>query len=186
MAQNAFWRGWPIVRAGIERRLQPYHARLFAYAVALSRDRDRGQDVFQECLARALGVRSAPESEPAFRAWLFTILRNIWIDQSRSQRRKAELEQEYAADLVPEPVSLETVLVDAFAVRQAFARLTAEHREILALVDISGFSYEEAAAMISVPKGTVMSRVSRARQALAAHLAAGNVVEFAPHREGRK
>lgn len=173
------------MRAGLDRRLQPYHARLFAYAVALSRDRDRGQDIFQECIARALGARGVPESEPAFRAWLFAILRNIWIDQSRSQRKKAELEEQYAVDLSPPPVSLEPVLVDTLAVRQAFSRLSVEHREILALVDISGFTYEEAAAMISVPKGTVMSRVSRARQTLAAFLAQGNVVEFVSNRDRR-
>jgi RNA polymerase sigma-70 factor (ECF subfamily) len=87
---------------------------------------------------------------------------------------------------VPEPVSLESVLVDAFSVRQAYARLSIEHREILALVDISGFSYEEAAAMIAIPRGTVMSRVSRARQALAANLREGNVVELGPQRGSRK
>lgn len=174
------------MRARVDRRLEPYHARLFAYAVALSRDRDGAQDIFQECVLRALDARSVPEAEPAFRAWLFAILRNIWIDQSRSRRRKAEIEDEFHADLVPQPVSLETVLVDAFAVRQAFARLSVEHREILALVDLSGFSYEEAANLIAVPKGTVMSRVSRARHSLAALLAEGNVVKLAPRREGRK
>lgn len=173
------------MRAGIEGRLKPYHARLFAYAVALSRDRDRGQDLFQECVARALGARGVPDAEPAFRAWLFAILRNIWIDHGRSTRRKAELEEEFMADLAPQPVSLETVLVDTLAVRQAFSRLSVEHREILALVDISGFTYEEAAAMVSVPKGTVMSRVSRARQALAGLLTQGNVVEFIPYRDRR-
>lgn len=174
------------MRSRFEKRLEPYHARMFAYAVALSRDRDRAQDIFQECIARALAAHEVPENEPTFRGWLFAILRNIWIDQSRSGRRRAELEQEFVADLVPEPVSLESVFVDAFSVRQAYARLSIEHREILALVDISGFSYEEAAAMIAIPRGTVMSRVSRARQALAANLREGNVVELGPQRGSRK
>ncbi|MDE4593717.1 RNA polymerase sigma factor [Sinorhizobium meliloti] len=175
-----------IMRSRVERRLEPHYARLFAYAVALSRDRDGAQDIFQECIARALDARSVPETEPAFRAWLFTILRNIWIDQSRLRRRRSDLEQEFVTDLVPAPVAPETVLVDAFSVRQAFTRLSTEHREILALVDISGFSYEEVAMMIAVPKGTVMSRVSRARRALASYLGDANVVELARHREGRK
>jgi RNA polymerase sigma-70 factor, ECF subfamily len=71
-------------------------------------------------------------------------------------------------------------------VRQASTRLSTEHREILALVDISGFSYEEVAMMIAVPKGTVMSRVSRARRALAAQLGEANVVQLTRQREGRK
>ncbi len=174
------------MQARIERRPRPYHARLFAYAVALERDRDRAQDLFQECIARALGANRVPDGEPAFRAWLFVILRNIWIDQSRSSGRTAELEEIYAADLVSEPVSLETVLVEALAVRQAYARLSVEHREILSLVDVSGFTYEEAAALISVPRGTVMSRVSRARRALAALLEQGNVIDFAPYRDRLK
>jgi RNA polymerase sigma-70 factor (ECF subfamily) len=174
------------VLAKIERRLRPYHARLYSYAVALERDRDRAQDLFQECIARALGATRIPDEEPAFRAWLFVILRNIWIDQSRSAGRKAELEEHYAADFFPEPVSLETVLAEALSVRQAYSKLSIEHREILALVDVSGFSYEETAALISVPKGTVMSRVSRARRALAALLEQGNVVDFAPHLDHRK
>ncbi|MDW9819177.1 sigma-70 family RNA polymerase sigma factor [Sinorhizobium meliloti] len=175
-----------IMRSRVERRLEPHYARLFADAVALSRDRDGAQDIFQECIARALDARSVPETEPAFRAWLFAILRNIWIDQSRLRRRRSDLEQEFVTDLVPAPVAPETVLVDAFSVRQAFTRLSTEHREILALVDISGFSYEEVAMMIAVPKGTVMSRVSRARRALASYLGDANVVELARHREGRK
>ncbi len=165
--------------------MEVYHARLFAYAVALSRDRDRAQDIFQECVARALSARRAPDTEPAFRGWLFAILRNIWIDQFRSRRRKAELEQIYAIDLAPPPVQFNVPLVDAIAVRQAFARLSVEHREILALVDVSGFTYEEAATMISVPKGTVMSRVSRARQALLAHLVDGNVIDFESKKDKR-
>lgn len=172
--------------AQTERRLRPYHQRLYSYAVALERDRDRAQDLFQECIARALGASGIPDGEVAFRAWLFVIMRNIWIDQSRSSGRKAALEAHYAADFFPEPVSLESVLVDALSVRQAYLKLSTEHREILALVDVSGFTYEEAATLISVPKGTVMSRVSRARRALAAQLERGKVVDFAPHRGHRK
>lgn len=96
-----------IMRSRVERRLEPHYARLFAYAVALSRDRDGAQDIFQECIARALDARSVPETEPAFRAWLFAILRNIWIDQSRLRRRRSDLEQEFVTDLVPAPVAPE-------------------------------------------------------------------------------
>ncbi|MFN4141742.1 RNA polymerase sigma factor [Aestuariivirga sp.] len=170
----------------VEKRLEAYSARLLAYANALCRDREAAQDLFHEGVVRALQARNIPDAEPAFRAWLFTILRNVWIDQLRSIRRKAEIEEEFAADLAPAPVSLETVVVDAFAIRQAYACLSVGHREILALVDVTGFSYEEAAAIIGVPAGTVMSRVSRARRALAARLADDNIVSLARRRAGGK
>ena len=154
-------------RTAFEKRFAPYHSRLFGYAVALSRDRDLAADLLHECVLRAMAARQAPESEPAFRAWLFTILRNLWIDHLRSGRRRADIEEALLVEGAVTPVSLESVVVNAFAVRQAFALLSLDHRDILALVDISGFSYDEAAAILSVPRGTVMSRVSRARQALA-------------------
>jgi RNA polymerase sigma-70 factor (ECF subfamily) len=165
-----------IVRSPFERRFQPYHDRLFGYALALSRDRDHAADLLHECVARAMAAREYPENEAAFRSWLFTILRNIWIDQIRASRRRADFEEQHPDGIAHEVVSLETVVVNAFAVRQAFERLTHEHREVLALVDISGFSYEETGSILCVPKGTVMSRVSRARQALARLLSDSNLL----------
>jgi RNA polymerase sigma-70 factor (ECF subfamily) len=171
----------PIVRSHFERRFQPYHDRLFGYAVALTRDRDRAADLLHECVVRAMAARENPESEAAFRSWLFTILRNIWIDQTRTSRRRAEFEVQHPDELA-QPVSLESVVVNAFAVRQAFERLTQDHREVLALVDISGFSYEETGSILSIPKGTVMSRVSRARRALASLLSDSNVFAIPSNR----
>lgn len=72
--------------------------------------------------------------------------------------------------LRPEP-DLSAVVVNQLAVRQAFDELRAPHREILALIDIAGFGYAELADILGVPKGTVMSRVSRARQELCRRLA---------------
>jgi RNA polymerase sigma-70 factor (ECF subfamily) len=164
------------MRTAFDERLAPYQNRLFGYAMAMTRDRDRAQDLLHDCVARAMSARDCPRDEAAFRAWLFTIMRNTWIDQLRASRRH-ELATERLADAIgSEPVALEHVVVNAFAVRQAFARLSHEHRDVLALIDISGFSYQEAADILAVPRGTVMSRVSRARQALAGLLAADDAV----------
>ena len=170
----------------LQKRLEPYFSRLFGYAVALSRDREAARDVFQECMVRALSARSVPEPEPAFRAWLFAILRNVWIDRTRSDRRKATMEDRSAIDLSGEPAPLDDALVTFLSVRQAFERLSLEHREVLALVDISGFSYEETAMTLAVPQGTVMSRVSRARRAMAALLIEGDVILLDASRGGRR
>jgi len=101
---------------------------------------------------------------------MFKILRNLWIDEIRASKRRREIEtgmQEAASAM---PLSMESVIVSAFAVRQALAVISHDHREILALVDVSGLTYEEASSVLDIPKGTVMSRVSRARQALIAVL----------------
>jgi RNA polymerase sigma-70 factor (ECF subfamily) len=174
------------MRDGSEKRLKPYYGRLFGYAISLSQNRDTAHDLFQECMVRALSARSVPEQESAFRAWLFVIMRNLWIDRARSRQRKSTKEDEVANDQAVNPEPLDIALVTGLSVRQAFGRLSVEHREILALVDISGFSYAEAASMLTVPRGTVMSRVSRARRALAALLVEGDVVVLNTSREGRR
>jgi RNA polymerase sigma-70 factor (ECF subfamily) len=72
----------------------------------------------------------------------------------------------------------EQIVTNAIAVHQAFAHLPPDHRDILAVVDIGGFSYMEASEILSIPQGTVMSRVSRARAALRELLRDDRVVQF--------
>ena len=151
-------------------RFAPLRKRLLAYAVALTHDHDLAGDLVQESVSRAMSAPQRPASEAAFRAWMFKILRNLWIDEIRASKRRREIEtgmQEAASAM---PLSMESVIVSAFAVRQALAVISHDHREILALVDVSGLTYEEASSVLDIPKGTVMSRVSRARQALIAVL----------------
>ena len=162
-----------------EERLAPHQDRLFGYAVAISRDRETARDLLHDCIARAMTAKDTPAGEPAFRAWLFTIMRNLWVDQVRAARRRLSF-TETLAETPAMPLALEGVVVEAFAVRQAFGLLSPDHREILALVDISGFSYEEVAGILAVPRGTVMSRVSRARQALARLLSDDGAPQVSP------
>ncbi|WP_315918170.1 RNA polymerase sigma factor [Mesorhizobium sp. SP-1A] len=170
-----------LTRTRFETRFAPYQQRLFGFAVAMTGDRDRARDLLHDCVARAAAARVRPADEPAFRAWLFTIMRNLWIDQLRAEERRSRAAETLSDAMAPIPVSLESMVVETFAVRQAFELLSHDHREVLALVDISGFSYQEAADLLSVPRGTVMSRISRARQALAGLLAddGSNVVPLA-------
>ncbi len=160
-----------LTRTRFETRLAPYQQRLYGFAVAITGDRDRARDLLHDCVVRAATARDKPVDEPAFRAWLFAIMRNLWIDQLRAEERRSRVAQTLSDAMALVPVSLENVAAESFAVRQAFGLLSHDHREVLALVDISGFSYQEAAALLGVPRGTVMSRISRARQALAGLLA---------------
>lgn len=158
-------------------RLRPIARRLYGYASALARDVDGAADLYQDTVMRAVASPAPPNGERQFRAWMFTIMRNHWIDQLRAECRQPEIEpldeETLASAFVP--VSLETVIVNQLAVRQAFERLSVHHRDVLTIVDVGGFSYDEAADMIGVPRGTVMSRVSRARNALCVLLADDSV-----------
>jgi RNA polymerase sigma-70 factor (ECF subfamily) len=141
--------------------------RLYRYALALTRDADQARDLVQDCVVLALSARNRPDTAPATRSWACRILRNRWIDILRARRREDELLDHGTDEAMGAPVKLRSHLVDALAVREAFAQLPLAHRDILALIDICGLSYDEAATALAIPRGTVMSRVCRARRALA-------------------
>jgi len=92
-------------------------------------------------------------------------MRNLWIDKLRAEGRLPEFDDTTEIDDLSATRG-DDLVVNAIAVRQAFQRLSKAHRDILALVDICGFSYADAAEMLEVPTGTIMSRISRARTAL--------------------
>jgi len=161
-----------------KQRFEGYLSRLHGYAVAMSRDKDIAADLVQDCVLRVLKARKIPHDEAAYRAWLFTIIRNLWRDHLRSTKRLQLIEPLEMAQEDLSPTSFEASVVNVVAVRLAFESLSEEHRDILALVDIGGFRYEEAAKMLNIPKGTVMSRISRGRAALATLLSEDNIVEF--------
>ncbi len=158
--------------------LHSLRRRLFGYACALCRRVEDAEDLYQDALVRAMAASSVPRDATAFRVWMFRLIRNLWIDRLRRESRQAGLiDTEADAEDQPAPGGADSV-IDVLLVRQAFQRLSGDHREVLALVDIAGFSYDEAAELLDVPKGTVMSRISRARAALAGQLNAGQVVPF--------
>ncbi len=156
-------------------RIESYLSRLLGYALSLTADRDSANELVHECAVRSLAARRVPDDEPAYRAWLFRILRNAFLDRVRRSSN------EFAAPKDEPMVESSAVwdyddqLISALTVRAGMARLAPHHREIIALVDLVGFSYGEAAGFLGVPRGTVMSRLSRARDALLDQIAEGNV-----------
>ena len=162
------------------RRIEDYIPRLYGYAVSLSGDSSDAHDLVQETALKSLNASRIPEDEPAFRAWLFVILRNAWFDLVRRRGRRLEIqgyESEYE-EMGGETWLHDDSLISTLTVRFSLARLSADHRDVLGLVDVSGFSYSEAADILGVPTGTVTSRVARARNALLKQLESGNVVNF--------
>lgn len=160
------------MKAWIETNL----GRLYGYAFTLTQDSDRSRDLVQECALRALGAGRRPTEETAFRAWLFTILRNLHVDECRKNGRQTDIDP---ADLDigddPEGWAGDRRIVDIITVRIAMTKLSTNHREIMALVDIVGLSYAETAKVLGIAEGTVMSRVARARKALLTVMTEENV-----------
>lgn len=155
--------------------IEGHEDRLYGFALALTNDAVLSEDLVQETLTRALTAKRAPKDAPAVRAWLFRILRNAVIDM---QRRQSEVLLEDGPDGQP-PASVDWGFADRvinqLTVRTAFGQLSHSQREIIALVDVAGMSYAETAETLDVPVGTVMSRISRARNALAAAVEQGNI-----------
>jgi len=137
------------------------HLRRFARYIV--RDVDRADDLVQECLTRAIAKVHTWTPGTNLRAWLFVILKNCHINDVRRQRPTSEIPTDHPMLTVPSNQEAHITLLE---VRDAYLSLSEEHREVLLLVAIEGLQYEEAAAVLGVPLGTVRSRLSRARQAL--------------------
>ncbi len=138
--------------------------RLRRFARFLVGDADRADDLVQECLTRAITKIDSWQPGTNLRAWLFVILRNCHFNElRRSNRSPIMADAEDRAVAVPGNQEAHMSLLE---VREAFLRLSDEHREVLLLVAVEGLAYEEAASILNVPIGTVRSRASRARQSL--------------------
>ncbi len=138
---------------------------LRAYAFTLTGSWDRTDDLVQDTMTRAWANMTGFELGSNLHAWLFTILRNQFYSQHRKRRREVEdPDGVYAARLRTHPEQQSRLDFKDF--RRALAKLPPNHREALILIGAEGLSYEEAAAVCSVPLGTIKSRVSRGREKL--------------------
>jgi RNA polymerase sigma-70 factor (ECF subfamily) len=146
--------------------------RLRRYARVLAGDAARADDLVQETLARGWEKRGLWRPGTDLRAWLFTIMHNVFVNQRTSANREAaqvsldaDTESGRAAWQVPVQPQQFT-RVELMELLQHVGRLPVEQRETLLLAAVEELKYEEIAATMSVPVGTVMSRLSRAREKL--------------------
>lgn len=148
------------------RQIEREIPRLRRYARYLSKDTDQADDLVQECLVRAIARIDTWQPGTNLRAWLFVILRNVFISEIRRAGRgpvDAVLEDDHPGLAVSGRQETRLAVVE---LQKALDMLSAEHREVLLLVAVEGLRYEEAAEVLAVPVGTVRSRLSRARTAL--------------------
>ena len=146
--------------------------RLRAFARSLTGAVDTADDLVQQTCEKALRNLAGYTPGTRMDAWLFRILRNVWIDGHRARRPTTQIEAvETVTPLVGEDGRQVTeARIYLAEVRRAMANLSEEHRAVLMLICVEGMRYREAALALDVPEGTVMSRLARARIALAAAL----------------
>jgi RNA polymerase sigma-70 factor (ECF subfamily) len=146
----------------MDRRLIIEHIpRLRRYARALVGDRYLADDLVQDTLERAWNKFYLWRPGSDLRAWLFTIMHNVFVNETR--RRRYEIEQ--LMEEVP-PVAVRATQSEQLELRdvdRALRALPVEQREVVLLVAVEQFSYEEVSGALDIPIGTVMSRLSRAR-----------------------
>ena len=137
--------------------------RLRRYARALVGERAAADDLVQDTLERALNKFHLWKRGTDLRAWLFTVMHNVHVNQVRGRRELLALDAE-ALEL---PVrATQEIALETRDLERALMRLSVEHREVLLLVALEDLSYEQAGAALGIPIGTVMSRLSRARAKL--------------------
>jgi RNA polymerase sigma factor (sigma-70 family) len=147
-------------------QIEPHIPALRRYAWVLLRNQDAADDLVQDCLERALGRWHLPRRDADPRPWLFTILRNLYLNDVRQRKRRGphvafqDTDGQAAAD-----GDGERSLIGRDAL-EALSALSEEQRSLLLLIAVDDFSYQEAADLFGVPTGTIMSRLSRARSNL--------------------
>ena len=135
-----------------------------------ARDHALADDLVQDCLLRAIAKRDSFRTGTNLRAWLSTILTNLFINEMRRRQRwDAAVDPDNIIPHLATPASQEHRHV-MHEVSVGMSLMPSDQRDALRLVGMHGFSYEEASDELGVPVGTVKSRVSRARQALRGHI----------------
>lgn len=152
---------------------------LRAFAMSLSQNADRADDLVQETLVKAWDKQSSFQPGTNLKAWLFTILRNEFYSQMRKRGREVQdSDGLLTARLAVHPSQPGRLDLDDF--RRALEQLPEDQREAIILIGASGFSYEEAAEICGCAVGTIKSRVSRARNRLQEILDISGEADYGP------
>jgi len=170
--------------ARFEREVFPLHASLYRHACRVSRNHADAEDLLQETMMRAYGGFESFRAGSNLKAWLFRILTNTYINGYRRDRRQPVqcsteqvTEQSLAAAyarFTTAQRSAEDHVLDSLPdkdIEAAMQALPPQFREVVYYADVEGFRYQEIAAMMNTPRGTVMSRLARGRQRLRVALA---------------
>lgn len=154
----------------LQQQLPQVLPRLWRFAMRLTRDGADAEDLVQRCCLRALERRWQWRPGSQMLSWLFRIMHNIWLNEIRTRQRRRESsvawEDEWAECMPEVRASDPSDAAMGRQIIQAVDALPEAQRLVMMLTAIEGFSYQETADVLSIPVGTVMSRLFRARTAL--------------------
>ena len=152
-----------------KKRLEEMRPKLYKVAYSWCHVADISDDLVQDTVIKAIRNANSLRDVKAINSWLFSILANCWRDYLRQQKPTDDIDEcIFTNDDTPELTQERQNITDI--VQQAVATLPQGQRQVLSLVDLEGFSYAEVAEIMGIPTGTVMSRLNRARNALAGQL----------------
>jgi RNA polymerase sigma-70 factor (ECF subfamily) len=157
------------------RELECLVPRLRQYAAALTRDAVETDELVQSCVAQALEKRAYWRPGSDLRAWLFTMMHNLFISHARRSRRAPVVA---VGNIGEWQVGISGRQEDRLVLRdlqEAVARLPADYQRVLLLVGLHDMSYEETAKTLRIPVGTVKSRLSRSREMVRLYIESGAV-----------
>jgi RNA polymerase sigma-70 factor (ECF subfamily) len=155
----------------VRRRLLALLPRLRRFALVLTRSGDAADDLLQSALERALSRLDQWQPDSHLDRWMFAIIRSVWLNGQRAAAiRRADALEDHEQALSADGEATALAAVGLAEVREAFAQLSPEQRQALLLVGVEGYTYAEAAEFLGLPIGTVISRLTRGRLALAAAL----------------
>lgn len=149
-----------------QRDIEAEIPRLRRYARALTRDAVTADDLVQDCLTRALGKLHLWQDGSDLRAWLFTILHNQYVNHVRRAVREGAAVGFNESEPLLSRAPQQGKRLELRDLERALAKLPEEQRSVVLLVGLEGMRYEEVAAVLGVPVGTIRSRLSRGREAL--------------------
>jgi RNA polymerase sigma-70 factor (ECF subfamily) len=159
-------------RRDIELGLISLLPRLRRFAIGLSGSSDEGDDLVQQACLKALERHAQWQPDSRLDSWVYKIIMNLWIDRRRSAASRLSVPGDGIWEQIPGAPLLAELEArqDLRQAWEAIKRLPDEQRQVLLLVTVEGFGYQEAADMLEIPIGTVMSRLARARLALGKQL----------------
>ena len=151
----------------IENKIVDTLPRLRKFAYGLTGSIEKGDDLVQSTCVRAIEKSNQWQAGTKFDSWMFRIAKNIFTDSWRKQKVQDRIldQIKHESDKQLEHDQLDSY-VSFYEVREAMSKLSEEHKIILMLVCVEGYSYQESSEILNIPVGTVASRVVRARSAL--------------------
>lgn len=148
------------------------------YALVLTRDRQNAEDLVQESLMRAIAAAGSWRRDSNLRAWLFRIMHNLHISDMRRLRVRASHDHDRSGEAAEDPPQL--LRLEVRNVLAALAELPEAQRQAITLIAIEDLKYEEAAKILGIPVGTLMSRLARGREALRQTVNGGKTPKLQP------